>query len=882
MRRKPRHHENGSVVLMAVGLLVMLAMIGTTFIIVSHMDRREASSLVAAAPMKEIAAGVVQQIVADRFEDLRISDNGTPNNLADDVVYGAATDFKQQMDYPADGYDSVLASAEPLQGYWIHLTNVHGAHTNMVTRVSATHPKLADTDGFVNFVKSGTNYTGDALLWDSGVRDSLGREYWVAVRVIDGNGLVDANLAYAPAAAQANVTMRPTDVSLEVLGGGTPAQRATIPPSIHAARCDPNKPSTVPDYWTNFALRPIKPLMLFRPFMMDDMLAIRWGGALPNTATGRLFDALGAQFNNVKPHLTVRSASRIFPRKTGGAVTKTYMADLNKSPFADLYAAYYDLLAFNGNAGARRKMAAQLAVNTIDFRDADSIVTEATIPTGADKVFGIERQPFIVEAGFKRENVGDNIVSYDAVELLNPYTTAINTAGWKVKVGAAAPVDLGNLNIPAGKRLVLFNRTEVRIDEADAIKQKIDTLSLNDAVRILRPSAGGALVVVGAVGKDDFGATKPDGAPAPAAPLINCIQRNDHLPAALYTLDLVKEMAIDITSNASNLGKANGNHAFTIDNKPAAPCPVYVRNTTIDPKTNKELPSFLNVGDVSRIFYVGPGEDHSLSSQLTETTNLANGRLDLAGAVQASANPRIPAVPPGCMISDFLMVDSPMADGVDNDVDDIMGGGQKCDKNDPDGGEEIVLGLININTASAKVFACLPALAKLPQVERDKIINWIITYRDGAALMMYMRPILAIPGLRMDPGFATAGEFALALRLGNVLGGVPAHWKLPQNAYAADNSAPYNYAVANNSDDGLSTANGRRVDNDLIKQHVYYSWCSNQITVRSDVCIAYIRVQIGDDPKVTENVRRYLAVIDRSNCRNVKDLPQVVMFTEIR
>jgi len=848
---------------MAVGLLVMLAMIGTTFIIVSHMDRRETSSLVASAPMKEIASGIVAQIVADRFEDLHISDNGTPNNLADDVVYGAATDFKQQMDYPADTYDSVLASAEPLQNYWIHLTNVHGAHTNMVTRVSATSPKLADTDGFVNF---GTK-TGDALLWDSSVRDSLGREYWVAVRVIDANSLVDANIAYAPTAATAGVTMRSTDVSLEALTG------AAIRDAVHAARCGPT-PSTVPDYWTNFALRPIKPILSYRPFMMDDMLAIRWGAALPSTATGRLFDALGDQFNAVKPHLTIRSASRIFPRKTGGAVSKTYMADLNKSTFADLYAAYYDLLAFNNDDAARKRMAAQLAVNTIDFRDANSTVTEAAIPGGTDKVFGIERQPFIVEAGFKRENVSDTIVSYDAIELLNPYTTAINTSGWKVKIGAAAPVDLGNLNIPAGKRLVLFNRTEVQVDETDAIKQKIDTLSLNEFVRILRPSAtvagaAGALVVVDAVGKDDFGTNKPDATPAPAAPVFNCIQRNDHLPAAFYTLDLVKDLAIDITSNAaSNLGKANGNHAFTGNEQP---CPVYVRDSY-----------FLNIGDVSRIFHVGPGEDASLTSQLTQTTNLANGRLDLAGPVQATGNACIPAVPPGCMISDFLMVDSPMADGVDNDVDDILGGGQKCDKNDPNGGEEIVLGLININTASPKVLACLPALARLPSTERDKIINWIITYRDGAALMMYMRPILAIPGLRMDPGFATSGEFALALRLGNVLGGVAAAYKLPQNAYAADNSGPYNYAVTNGSDDGLSIADGKRVDNDLIKQHTYYSWCSNQITVRSDVCIAYIRVQIGDDPQATENVRRYMAVIDRSNCRNVKDLPQVIMFTEIR
>ena len=68
---------------------------------------------------------------------------------------------------------------------------------------------------------------------------------------------------------------------------------------------------------------------------------------------------------------------------------------------------------------------------------------------------------------------------------------------------------------------------------------------------------------------------------------------------------------------------------------------------------------------------------------------------------------------------------------------------------------------------------------------------------------------------------------------------------------------------------------------DLAKHRLCYSWASNSLTVRSDVYLAYIRVQVGDDEDAVQGVRHYVAVIDRSNCRRRDDRPIVRMNARV-
>ncbi len=115
------------------------------------------------------------------------------------------------------------------------------------------------------------------------------------------------------------------------------------------------------------------------------------------------------------------------------------------------------------------RTAAQLAVNTIDYADADSTLSYFAWPVTAPivKVYGVEKQPFITETYAKVSAkytaagwVDDS--SIWAVELYNPYTTSIDLTGYKFNAdsdsqptGAPANTDLGAaMNTAAGTTLL--------------------------------------------------------------------------------------------------------------------------------------------------------------------------------------------------------------------------------------------------------------------------------------------------------------------------------------------------------------------------------------------------------------------------------------------
>lgn len=199
------------------------------------------------------------------------------------------------------------------------------------------------------------------------------------------------------------------------------------------------------------------------------MLAATWFTTLPRPSTGRLHSVLTStgDFAAARRYLTVASVGRIgvAPGRTSDipaailtdlrALTRQlYKVDLNepnpKVAYPALFNAFYNLLTPLAlppisDEPRRRTAAAQMAVNVIDFLDTDSDPTGKKVP-GVDDVpgavayvFGVERQPFLVEAAYKREKVGGDIDEYYAIELFNPFETDINISGWQVKVGTAVP-----------------------------------------------------------------------------------------------------------------------------------------------------------------------------------------------------------------------------------------------------------------------------------------------------------------------------------------------------------------------------------------------------------------------------------------------------------
>ena len=68
---------------------------------------------------------------------------------------------------------------------------------------------------------------------------------------------------------------------------------------------------------------------------------------------------------------------------------------------------------------------------------------------------------------------------------------------------------------------------------------------------------------------------------------------------------------------------------------------------------------------------------------------------------------------------------------------------------------------------------------------------------------------------------------------------------------------------------------------DLSKVNLRYAYLSNIVDVRSDTYCVYVLVQLGD-AKDADIKRRYVAIIDRSNCATADDQPLIRAFAEIR
>ncbi len=868
------NNRKGSVIVMVVGLLVLLAMVGTTFIIVAHMDRREAASIATAAPMKQVAGGVLQQIRAKLVEDLYF------DVATGAVIYGKATKYQEQIDFPHEDYDKPLASFGPVMvngvSTWRHISNHNDV--GVFADVSAADPLLVDTDGYFN---DGLN-AGDAKLFDSGVSNRSGQKYYVAYRLIDASSLMNVNSAYGPPAAAAAGTVMPiTNISLEAL-----LASSTIRDDVHEAR-NGSTSDNIATYNANYVRRPLNPAAAYLPFDASDMTALLWGGAVPNTASGRMFEALGGQFGAAKPYLTVFSASRNYVRQTVGIpndLKLTHRVDMNitgATAFVDLFKAFYnaipqDVPGFpSGNAG-RRTVAAQLAVNVIDYRDGDDTPREPTLAEktavglGGGTVFGIERQPFITEAWLRMEwDAGiNNVKQWSAIELFNPYKTTISLTGYKLKVGANTN-DLQNPpNIPAGGRVVIVScaTTEIR-----ALSKSQDTnLDLRETCTLLRQtSVAGSYAPVGSVGGNppsEFGLTVP----IAAGPAVHArIRRDDTVARAKYSVAVytspqdytykIGDPGCPPDDASTNLGRSNSD----VDLGAAvAPTPVFVRNGNL-----------INLGEVSRIFYVGPQSDGTpLDNALASMApnDKSNGRLYTFGALKIGgwASAYTPDIPPVCMLGDYMDVLVP----------DPLNTGRT----------DTVYGRININTAPWQVIRYLPGISAMAQ--RDLIATDIVAYRDllnntstggtnysGGATARANAMVPVLTDLRGDAGFASPGEIAIPIYLRGSKADIAAGYRLPQNNYSAIDESPYNYTLEGTADDGLDEITG-----DLSKYDIYYSWLSNQLTVRSDVYIAYIRVQIGDSATTTGAVRKYVAVIDRSNCTSTNDLPNVVMFAEMK
>ncbi len=881
---------------MVVGVLVLLAMIGMTFVIVAFADRREADSIARGGPLKKVAFGVLTKIQATLIEDLHF--NADPANSTH--PYEAALTWMDQVDDDHKDVDPWLASAMPgISGKYARASNLSydtvtaaasfddveallGATPD--TPMSTLNGWMIDTDG---------DGKTDSMVVDTGVRDAAGAKYYVAVRIIDLCARINVNTAFKPDSDGSNpMTVRTFEEPM-LPGGGTRGLPVTHMNwdmmslgdgfLLHDPRSRANKTALIPHiatYWSQFVrCQPSqmghgipeaeKAQSFFPAFYQDDLLALLWretDSSEPSyAARGRLVNFLGTVNLAAKGELlTTYNAARILPLQIPtamGGVLQTARADMNEAGFDELANAFYNSLP-RGQAGLtdgadvdaqdakRRRLAAQLAVNLMDFRDTDSDVTVQDVPGASTKVYGIERQPFVTEAFVKAYNNSGAILRYSAFELINPYTTDLVLKGLKLTEGGTekTPVGgwaVGGITIPAGGRLVFVSSATAFPLPAGVPTITVNGLDIAKGVKLYR-----ARKADGTEEKDVLltSVTLDVAAPAPGAAKTRVRVWDDRLAQARYTLaeqyadatdrDYTSENATPpATAATTNLGKANddalvGNVTSAVGTGKGHPTPVYVRNG-----------GFVSVGEMDRIFHVGPGENgSSLAGLLRDGSSLAQGRLDaMAPHTSISGNTdQIPTIPVACLASEFFTVINPMVDGIDNDADRVI----------DEEYEKAVYGVLNLNTA-------YDSLLCLPYMTSQTLGSILDTYGAGET-----------------PTLATTGQFLTGIRA------VPG---------AKSNDFGPNYRISDGyaSDDGLAPVNDP-INDDLVKHQALFNRMANLVSVRSDTFAAYITVlkykksTVNTELSEPDAVRRYIAVLDRSNCYKRGDWPKIHMFVPIK
>lgn len=184
LNRAARFLRRGNAMIMAVSLTVLLAIIGSSFVLMSRLDRQSTRGVEAAAladaAVEAVIAAIQKQLAADMFQD-----NGT---LKPDLY-----------DYPGSdaNHDRWLASIEPVAEtdangvttyHWPHISDLQGPGQRLQIHASPWPNDYADADG-------------------DGIPDSILQPVpglagvWYAVRIIDNSGMVNANVSWKRAEA---------------------------------------------------------------------------------------------------------------------------------------------------------------------------------------------------------------------------------------------------------------------------------------------------------------------------------------------------------------------------------------------------------------------------------------------------------------------------------------------------------------------------------------------------------------------------------------------------------------------------------------------------------------------------------------------------------
>jgi len=489
--RKP--FPAGSALILTVVLTSLLAIVGVLFVMVSRVDKMATSAISENKDLNFAVETIVAQISQELFFDIPHTD---PNGQK----------LSEYYDYPGPA-DRWLACLEPYR---------YGVDDYRWRQISDVYNKLDSSTELQAEVVPDYQVAGimsEGLIADAdgdGVADSQwvivpemssnkGEPIFAAIRIIDNGAMLNANTAFK---------FDPTDPNFSVfdIGGssqlqinllalaGQPGQppTATDEYSLLSARANSSyglNPRDLAGYARNVIWSYGEPNGPYTPYDISDELELRyryllnhtdidtrleqWGGhfrlnalSTPLSSGGETLDKWfqragddgGLDPNYAYRHITTTCSMDRIIDPDGKKMVNVNTADVN-----ELYIAITEgLLNDDPNTVGADQLAAQLAVNIVDLRDADAQVS--VLPAGPKTYYGFEAQPFISELVFRISEADSDISTNNhfAIELYNPFDADIPLGDFRLEVRdpngtVVGTVNLAGHGIADGSRFVVTN-----------------------------------------------------------------------------------------------------------------------------------------------------------------------------------------------------------------------------------------------------------------------------------------------------------------------------------------------------------------------------------------------------------------------------------------
>jgi hypothetical protein len=841
----------GSALILAVVLTSLLAIIGVMFLMVARVDRTATSGI---SENRELNFAV-ETVVALVSQELVLDVPGMPKG-------------QEYYDYPGPE-DKWLASLEPYRfaanDYrWRQISNITGmggSWGDLQAEIIVDYQQ--NIAGGVKADADGDGVADSNWVELEGINSNKGKPIYAAIRVIDNGGMLNVNTACkfnpnAPGVTAADIDgSSQMQINLAALSQrGNNGSLGKAANDLQDERCG-SEPNDLSLYEENVVWRYNEPNGRYTPFDLSDELELRnrftlnrndidtrieevWDSAfqdhyLSTPVTGSLSDWREEVYYdlsepNATKNYSYRHIGTIYNMDRIIRPDGEKMLNIND---ANVSSVYNEIVDANLNIANAKAVAAQIAVNLIDFRDNDSNVT--TLDVNGITYYGFERPcVYISELAHAFKEVfpiggpvgaPSTIYRSYAIELHKPYPedSYPKPEQWRLSIEGYAdspiPIDWSGtkhfhviyLEDPCVPLTVNFDTDDIDPNLADSeVVQElpfvpyIEVFKAGDLIELQRrvDDVNDTWITVDSelVPADDnvSGWLVPDLNGIP-----HSIQRNITLHKCIRRL-----WASASEASSPTLGRDN-------DNYPDGGPELIQAHPYLSPLIYPEG-GFRNIGEIGMLFRKDVYDDATVRGAIESDV-----RLNLAD-------------PNFQHLFKYLTVFDPTEDKIDNDGD---GSTDECGIPPVAGDELKIPGRVNINTAPWYVLAQLPWVTNPTLApddpDRYKLAQAIVEHRDD--------PLVE--------GFRNIGELMNVNEMG--------YYKTVESGDLTDFP-------------DLTASDG--AGDDFEERDVIFARISNLVTVRSDIFTAYILVRIGTDGPQ----KRAIAILDRSNVYSGDDKVRII------